>query len=327
MENKTALKPKLTIESNVYQKHCMLWQVSIGDWSNNRQSKTATKHLEKEFKIDNGKNGGSSSRVRAYTSAIDPIHLKPMQKIINSFRTWIYENTLPYNREKGKVILTTAMYSKAEETKRQFVADFEEEKRHILSNFTNWQQEAKRDLGKCRKEANCNGTCNCQTLYNPKDYPDIGDLADKYYYSFKYHAIPASGHFQADILQSAIDDIQADLERDNNETIKEAMLSNWHRIHKAVSKLSEAMKKTKKDKQGNEITGTFRDSITGNIHELIDILPALNITDCPELEKMRKTLQDTISGIDPEDLRQSEDLRKDLASKADSIIENIAGIF
>ena len=308
MENKTTIKPKLTIESNVYQKHCMLWQTSIGQWTNNRQSKKGTRSLEKEFDV----NGSGKKRVRAYTSAIDPKHLERMTKLVNSFRTWVYENTLPYNREPGKVILTTAMYSKAEEKKREFVAEFEDIKRDILSNFAYWQQEAKNDL---------NG------LYNEGDYPDTQKLSKKYYYSFKYHAMPASGHFQADILQSAIDDIQADLERDNNETIKEAMLSNWHRIHKAVSKLSEAMKKTKKDKQGNEITGTFRNSITGNIHELIDILPALNITNCLELEKMRKTLQDTISGVDPEDLRQSEDLRKDMASKADSIIENIAGIF
>lgn len=312
MENETEkIDPKLTTDSNIYQKICMLWQTGIGTWTNNRQSKKGTKQLERSFDLENGSNG-KKKRVRAYTSAIDPMHLEPMQKIVNAFRTWIYAHTLPYNRENGKVILTTAMHKKAEEVKRQFVSDFESEKSKILANFVYWQQEAKTDL---------------KELYNDKDYPDIGDLAEKYHYTFKYHAMPASGHFQADIMQSAIDEIQADLEQDNAETIKAAMVSNWQRIYKVLVELSKAMKKSKVNKKGDQVSGTFRDSITGNIHDLIDILPALNITNCPELEKMRETLQDTLSGIDPQDLRDSEDLRKDIADKADSIIENIQGIF
>ena len=131
------------IDPGILQKHAMLINVNICQWNNNRQSKTGTRQLEKEFGIENGYR--RKKRVRAYKSAIDPDYLKPMVKICNAFRTYIYQVTLPYDNS-GKRLLPASIFEKVNNEIRKFKNDFETEKQNIKNNFSDWQRQAEFDL-------------------------------------------------------------------------------------------------------------------------------------------------------------------------------------
>jgi len=144
--NKTTKKfdvKATNINSDILQKHALLIDVSICKWNNNRASKTGTKALEKAFNIENGYN--QKKKVRAYKSAINPEHLRDMDKICNAFRTYIYHVTLPYDNT-GKRLLPAKLFDKVNNQIRMFKDDFQNEKDRIIENFETWKQEASLDL-------------------------------------------------------------------------------------------------------------------------------------------------------------------------------------
>jgi len=86
------------------------------------------------------------------------------------------------------------------------------------------------------------------------------------------------------------------------------------------------MKETRQVK-GEDVSPIFRDSIIENIRELVSLLPSLNITNDPALEQARRDLESDLAGVDPEILRESKETRKEIAEKADQILNNIGQLF
>lgn len=298
------------IDPGILQKHAMLINVNIKKWNNNRQSKAGTARLEKEFGIENGYK--QKKRVRAYKSAIDPEHLKPMDKICNAFRTYIYEKTLPYDNS-GKRLLPASIFEKVNNEIRSFKDDFDQEKETIRANFESWKRQAELDL---------NG------LYNAADYPSNGDLDKKYQYRIDFEPVPAASAFEADILDKYAAEIRQQIEKNSNKTIENALSDCWKRIFDNVSALAKKMHEKKTDnKTGQETTPIFRNSIIENINDLVELLPDLNITNDRELENMRQKLQDNLAGIDPAELRESKESRQEIAEKADNILQDLDNIF
>ena len=315
MENKTTTEKKefkvdiSGIDPNILQKHAMLINVSICKWNNNRQSKSGTAALEKHFDIDNGYK--QKNRVRAYKSAIDPEYLKPIDKICNAFRTYIYQVTLPYN-DAGKRLLSASLFEKVNDQIRTFKTDFEIEKDNIKLNFSAWQNQAKQDL---------NG------LYNDSDYPDGNELDKKFSYSVDFEPVPAASAFQVEILDKYAIEIRDQIEKNSNKTLQNALSDCWRRIYESVKSLSGKMQETRQDKKGQDTSPVFRNSLIENINDLVELLPDLNITNDPLLENMRVRLQNELAGIDPDELRESSGSRKEVAEKANNILKDLDNIF
>jgi len=57
------------------------------------------------------------------------------------------------------------------------------------------------------------------------------------------------------------------------------------------------------------------------------LLPSLNIINDPALEQARIDLENDLSGIDPDDLRESKETRHEIVQKADKILSDIGKLF
>ena len=68
----------------------------------------------------------------------------------------------------------------------------------------------------------------------------------------------------------------------------------------------------------------FRDSIVTNLVKLVDVMPRLNITGDPELERLTAQVRSSLL-IDPVELRTSESVRRETAKAAAKIAEQMAG--
>ena len=96
------------------------------------------------------------------------------------------------------------------------------------------------------------------------------------------------------------------------------MKSVWERLHKVVSKVVE--------KLGNA-DAIFRDTLIGNVVDLCNILPDLNLEDDPQLEDLRKEVERSIGSLDPAMLREDPEGRKVIAADAKKILDKIGGYF
>jgi hypothetical protein len=70
----------------------------------------------------------------------------------------------------------------------------------------------------------------------------------------------------------------------------------------------------------------FRDTLTGNIQSLCDVLKSLNITEDPELEAMRIRIDEKLTGYNPDSLRKGRNIRMEVAKEAQDILSHIEAL-
>lgn len=90
----------------------------------------------------------------------------------------------------------------------------------------------------------------------------------------------------------------------------------WQRLYAAVSHLAERLQAYKVTEEGVE--HPFRDSVVTNLVKLADVLPKLNVTGDPELERLAAQVRASLL-VDPQELRKSEPLRTETAKTAAAI--------
>jgi hypothetical protein len=94
--------------------------------------------------------------------------------------------------------------------------------------------------------------------------------------------------------------------------------SRWEPIER-LEAFEEREKGDKSDR-----TGIFRDSLVNNIKELVNIIPALNLTETPEIEAMRVKLLRQLCASPPEELRQSPLVRQHVLDRANAILKEVS---
>ena len=67
----------------------------------------------------------------------------------------------------------------------------------------------------------------------------------------------------------------------------------------------------------------FRDTIVTNLVKLVDVLPKLNVTGDPELERLADQVRASLL-VDPQELRKSESVRTETAKAANRIATTMA---
>jgi len=80
--------------------------------------------------------------------------------------------------------------------------------------------------------------------------------------------------------------------------------------------------------QAYKVTGAgvehpFRDSVVTNLVKLVDVLPKLNVTADPELERLAAEVHASLL-VDPQELRKSESIRTEIATTAAAIAKRMA---
>ena len=291
------------MQENILQKKAMLVQFSAAVYSGRKKDKNAAVSVSKEF--------GNEIQLGNYVKQSIPAeHLKGIQSAVNEFRIFLYTHTLPWSH-KGELLLSTDLYEKIMEKEREIKIQFENLVFIFLENYEKYQIEARSRL---------NG------LYNPADYPCISKIQKKFSWDIDFSPVPAGNDLKVDLAEADIKKISADIESKNDIALKNAMNSVWQRIFDAVKSLSDKMKETRQVK-GEDVSPIFRDSIIENIRELVSLLPSLNITNDPALEQARRDLESDLAGVDPEILRESKETRKEIAEKADQILNNIGQLF
>ena len=69
-------------------------------------------------------------------------------------------------------------------------------------------------------------------------------------------------------------------------------------------------------------TGIFRDSLIGNIDELVGLLPILNVANDPQLDDLATNLRLSVFGVTPEVLRAGGQFRAAKAQELGSLAAN-----
>ena len=73
--------------------------------------------------------------------------------------------------------------------------------------------------------------------------------------------------------------------------------------------------------------GRFKDSTVEKVTELAKLLPHLNITDDPRIDKAATELKAKLSNITPDKIKNSLGERERIVADTKSILDNLGGVY
>lgn len=273
----------------------MLVRLSISSWSATKLDKKVTKEVA-------DKHGVAQDRGRYSKALVAKEQLEDVRKLASEFRTWHYEQTLPWDDEAYRILpaknfLTYRAESQGRQDKLRAAMD------QFIARYPEYRAEAKQAL---------NG------LFNDADYPTPAELEKKFAVEVKIKPMPDAADFRVDIGDEAADAIRAEIAKSTRDAIAAGMKDAWQRLYDAVAHMAERLKAYGTDSNG-AVVGAFRNTLVTNLKDLCDVLPRLNLLDDPKMDELVAAVRRALI-VDPDDLRESASVRRKTAASADAIL-------
>lgn len=271
----------------------MIVRLSISQWTARKFDKGVTEKVANDY--------GTKSDVGRYNKIlIAQDAIKEIIQTVSNARSFHYENTLPWDDAGGR-ILPTANFLAYSKKMRGFDSLFEKNVGEFLLNYDEYREEARQELS---------------GMFCATDYPGRNEIAKKYGFSIDIEPVPDAADFRVSVSKKDTAQIKKKLEARVKDREAEAMKDLYLRLNKVVTHFYEKLS------NGDTI---FRDSLVENVIELVNLLPRLNISNDPELEKLCKETQKKLCAFEPEQLRKDDDARGKAAKDAKAILDKMAG--
>lgn len=280
--------------SNLSEK-AMLVSLHISQWDARKYDGDASREV-----IRNHSASDDAGRFNKSLIARDAV--KSYQKVANQARIYHYANTLPWGEDDSR-ILPSANYFAYTSKMREIRDAWRQSVRNFIDSYPALIEQAR---------ANLNG------LFKQSDYPPADRIADRFDMSVSISPLPDSGDFRVALGEDEVQSIKADIEKQVQDNIAAAQRDIWERLVGAVKHAAETLKT--KDK-------IFRDSLIGNLIELSDLLPRLNIGQDGNLTAVINDVKQTLCTYEPNSLRQSESLRDNAAKQAADILKKMENYY
>ena len=272
---------------------CMTVNLQIGTWNAQRLDKSASAAVTSNA-------GAANDAARVNKHLIPKESLKPIITAANALRSHFYDKTLPW-KDNGDRLLTRKMYQ-----------PFLEEHSRLLGNFNDAVEHFITVEYLAARERAC---FRMGSLFNMDDYPHPDHLRRRFYVNLDLDAVTEAGDFRVDLDKAELDHIRGDIEAGLNRRIETAMRDVWQRLSTILGHFA--------DKMASD--SVFRNSTVSNLEEIVAMLPALNVTDDPELDRIGSEIRTYIIGYQPEDLRKDADIRSTAATQAQRIMDDMKG--
>lgn len=269
----------------------MIVRLSISQWSARKFDKIATQKVADDY--------GTKADVGRYNKVlIAKEAIQDVTRAVSAARTYHYEHTLPWD-DSGARILTAACFMEYSKRMRELREEFEAAVSKFASNYSTYRDEAEMKLA---------------GLFNPGDYPGVNEIRDRYTFTTDIEPVPSGSDFRVSVQAKDAERIKKDIENRVNDRVKTATDDLYKRLADVTGKFADKLKEG----------GVFRDSLVGNVVDLVSLLPKLNIAGDEKLEALRKEIELKIAGSSPDVLRNDEAVKAKAVKDADAILKKMA---
>lgn len=289
----------ISISEPTLSSRAMLSSLSISQWSASKHDRQASEEIAAHH--------GAQPDVGRYNKILIPREtLAEVRMIADEARREHYFMTLPWD-DNGYRVLPAAVYMEHTEKLRDYSRQFLAAVEVFAAQFDKLVLESRARLG---------------GLFRPEDYPSLKEIRDKFAFETKVMPLPDANDFRVSLGDEEKDRIKRQITASVQASLTVASQELWQRMYEAVSHMAERLSAYKTSAEGVE--HPFRDSIVTNLVKLVDVMPRLNVTGDPELERLTCQVRSSLL-VDPAQLRKSEDVRTETAQKAARIAQQMAG--
>lgn len=278
----------------------MLAGVKISAWSARKLDRKITDEV-------NATHAASADAGRYNKALISKAALAEIMTIAGRARAEHYARTLPW-ADNGNRILPSAGYQAFAACMRKLGEEFDAAVSKFVAGYPAFVDDARVQL---------NG------MFNADDYPAPDEIARKFSFKRQIWPMPDSADFRVDLSEGEADRIREDIKAEFDAAVQMAMRDVYSRIAEVVSAMSEKLRAYRPALgKGDKAEGIFRDSLVGNIRDLVTLLPSLNMTGDATLAKITARME-KLCRYDAEDLRDDATVRNQTADAAAEILAEV----
>jgi len=286
------VSPSVSIASSA-----VLIRLKVGVWTARKKDK----EVSNEVDADKG------TRVRAgnYNKHIlpDTAELDAIQTHASATRNWLNTVTSPWDDSGARLLPTASALEITDELNRR-TTEFYALVDDLVRVYGTKIQAAQFNLG---------------ALFKIEDYPSGDQVRAKFYMEREFLPVPQSGDFRVDIGHEGNEILRQEFQAASDKYIANALRSNWDRLFNTLTVLSRQLGSYDTKGEGKR-AGGIHESVLENALELCSVLKALNITNDPDLEQMRKDLQMTLQGVEVKELRKDAAVRDGVKAEIDALL-------
>lgn len=295
-----AIKSMPTV-SGTLAARAMIVSLSISQWSGRR--------LDREITDEVNQQHNAASDAGRYNKLLLPKEaLAGIVSIVSETRADFLKRTLPW-MDNGSRIMAADAYMAHMSWVRGQTRKFETAVDEFIAKYPGYVNDARVRL---------NG------MFKSDDYPDEAILRTKFGLDVKVLPVPSSSDFRVDMSEAQAALIRADIEEQVTSATTAAVRDIYERVAEVTRRMVDRLNAYRPSEgRGGKSEGVFRDSLVGNVRDLIDILPALNITGDPQLSAMVDKLR-PLAEHDASVLRDDAKIRKNVAQEAQAILDSLS---
>ena len=291
-----------TLTGNITER-AMLVRLNMSMFTQSKEDKQAT--------IEVANNHKSSVKMGSYRKyLLPPIAFKHLISLQGKIRMLHNTLTLPWS-EDGSRILNVSMYMKYVEEMRELEKEWAKAVDIFCKNYISYMEDARKEL---------NG------LFKEGDYLDPSLVRGKFKLRITFLPLPQACDFRVQMSQEHLELLKEDVANEINERLELANKDIYVRFKNLLEHMVDRLKQYKPGDAENKVraTGTFHNSLIGNIRDLVDLIPHLNITQSQDLTDLADRVKSELCSLDCDNLREDEGLRKDAVLTAEDILSKMS---
>lgn len=282
-----------------YHTSNLLYRPSVSVWTARRKDKSES------LKV-NANAGAISGAANVHKQLLpDNEALEAIQKHVNVFRTWVYDSTLPWDDAGwriGQVSRHMDFMSEAGDYMRKFDA--------LVLAFLNGYDQAVSEAA-----------FKLNALYDYSDYPTKDEVASKFRINLECMPLPNVDDFRVveGVDTAEVERLCSQAADAVEQKIKAGMDEAYARLFGVVSKMATTLRQ-----YSNKEVKKFNDTLVSNIGDLVQIMPALNITGDARLTALAQEAEN-LAQYAAADLRSDESTRRAAMLEAEVLMRKFEG--
>tara|TARA_R110000765_G_scaffold279977_1_gene377488 strand:- start:227 stop:1192 length:966 start_codon:yes stop_codon:yes gene_type:complete len=289
----------LQTEAPTLASSAMLVEVNISHWAGRKKDKRAS--------VDVTSSNHAATGVASVNKKLlaNSDTLRAIQTHVTAARNLHANMTMPWSNS-GLRLLPTVQYFKYSQAMSQMQNEFDRLAQDFMTAYNDEVVDVQLKLG---------------DLFSRDDYPTVESLSNKFAFRTNYMPLPDAGDFRVDVGNDALREIKATYADFYATQYNTAMNDVWTRLHKALTSMSDRL-----DYGSKEDKKIFRDSLVGNVTDMIELLRVCNVTGSTQMSEMANRLEEAMSCVTPDALREDDLFRADTKAAVDAVIKSLPSL-
>ena len=268
--------------------------LSISQW--------VPKKLDASASAQNNMLMGASSRASVVVKQLVPKDtIAPVIAAIGDTRNnWFYKRTLPWGDGGWRILPASTYFDFVNEYNRKKQA-FDAAVESFVASYALAVDHAKTHmLGK---------------LFNESDYPSAQHVRERFSMELEFSPVPEGDDFRIDLGENDRLALAQSLELRIGRALREAETDLWSRLRSPIENIVLRLTDTGTDGKPN----AFKSTLISNLLEVVEAIPALNLSSDPTLENFRREAKDRLTMYTVEALKASPSARKSSGTAASAV--------